>query len=141
MVQFVHQLMCLSCLLEIVYLILAELTHAVVEGFEATSVSPADQSGLWKEQYSLRDFVSGSHFSGGLNEEFKKASVSLLLGRFITQTADSLHGIFFYTCSLKIWLLTCIYLDSCFNLDTHAFDSSTNNYMISQKCNSEMQPR
>lgn len=65
-------------------------------GFEATSVSPADQSGLWKEQYSLRDFVSGSHFSGGLNEEFKKASVSLLLGRFITQTADSLHGIFFF---------------------------------------------
>lgn len=96
MVQFVRQLMCLSCLLEIVYLILAELTCAVIEGFEATSVSPADQSGLWKEQYSLRDLVSGSHFSGGLSEAFKKASFSLLLVRFITLTAGSVHGIFFF---------------------------------------------
>lgn len=96
MVQFVRQLMCLSCLLEIVYLILVELTCAVIEGFEATSVSPADQSGLWKEQYSLRDLVSGSHFSGGLSEAFKKASFSLLLVRFITLTAGSVYGTFFF---------------------------------------------
>lgn len=87
--------MCLSCLLETVYLILAELTCAVVERFEATPVSPADQSGLWKERYSLRGLVSGSHFSGGLSETFKKSSFALLLGRFITQTAGSVHGIFF----------------------------------------------
>lgn len=117
MVQFVHQFMCLSCLLEIVYLILAELTCAVVEGFEATSVSPADQSGLWKEQYSLRDLVSGSHFSGGLSEAFKKASFSLLLVRFITQTAGSVHGIFFFLCeALKYGFLHVLTWILAFNL-------------------------
>lgn len=69
MVQFVHHLMCLSCLLEIVYLIVAELTCAIVEGFKPTSVSPADESGMCKE-YTPRDLVSGNHFSGGLNEAF-----------------------------------------------------------------------
>lgn len=69
MVQFFHQLMCLSCLLEIVYLIVAGLTCAIVEGFDPTSVSLADESGMCKE-YILRDLVSGNHFSGGLNEAF-----------------------------------------------------------------------
>lgn len=67
----------------------------VVETFEPTSVSPADESGAWKEQCTLRDLVSGNHLSCGLNEAFKKASLSLLLTRFITQTAGSVHGTFF----------------------------------------------
>lgn len=96
MVQFVHQLTCLSCLLEIVYLIVAELTCAIVEELEPTSVSPADESGMKKDQYTLRDLVSGNHFSGGLNEAFKKASFSLLLTRFITQTAGFVHETFFF---------------------------------------------
>lgn len=110
-VQFVHQLTHLSCLLEILCLIVAELTCAIVEGFEPTSVSPADERGVQKEQYTLRDLVSGNRFSGGLNEAFKKASFCLLLTRFVTQTAGSIHGTFF-TRSLKIWLLTFIYLDT-----------------------------
>lgn len=79
MVQFVHQFMRLSCLLEVVYLIVAELTYAIVEGFEPTSVSLTDESGVQKEQYILRDLVSGNAFSGGLKEALKKASFSLLL--------------------------------------------------------------
>lgn len=136
-VQFAHQLMCLSCLLESVCLILAELTCAVVERFEATSVSPADQSGVWKEQYSLRDLVSDSHFSGGLSEAFQKASFSFLLGRFITQTAGSIIGFFFFFHeALKYGFLHVLTWILAFSLDTHSFDSSTNNYTISQRRNS-----
>lgn len=69
-VLFVQQLTCISCLLETVCLIAAELTCDIVEGFKAASVSPAD--GVLKTQCTLRDLVSGNHFSGGLNETFKK---------------------------------------------------------------------
>lgn len=67
--QFVHQLTRISCLLETVCLIVAELTHDVVERFEAASVCPAD--GVLKEQCTLRDLLSGNHFSAGLNKTFK----------------------------------------------------------------------
>jgi len=96
MVRFAHQLTSLSCLLEIVYLMVAELTCAIVEVFEPTSLSPADESGVQKEQYMLRDLVSGGHFSGGLNEAFKKASFFVSLTGFITQTAGSVYGILFF---------------------------------------------
>lgn len=66
--------------------------------------------------------MSGSHFSGGLSEEFKKASFSLLLGRFTTQTAGSLHGIFFFLHAvLKYGFLHVLNWIHAFNLDTHAF--------------------
>ena len=74
----------------------AELTCAIVEVFEPTSLSPADESGVQKEQYMLRDLVSGGHFSGGLNEAFKKASFFVSLTGFITQTAGSVYGILFF---------------------------------------------
>lgn len=65
------------------------------EGFEPTSVLAADGSGVWRERCTLRDLVSGNHFSGGLNDAFKKASYSIVLRRFIIQAAGSVHGIFF----------------------------------------------
>lgn len=77
MAQFVHHLTRLSCLLEIMYLLVAGLTCASIERFEQTSVSPADESSVRKEQYSLRNFVSGNHFPRGLNEAFKTATFYL----------------------------------------------------------------
>lgn len=50
----------------------------LLEGFEPTSVSAADDSGVRRERCTLTELVSGNHFSGGLNEAFKKASYSLV---------------------------------------------------------------
>ena len=71
--QFVHQLTCISCLLETVCLIVAELTHDFVERFEPASVCPAD----------------GDRFSAGVNETFKNDLT------YKSQAVGLIHGVLF----------------------------------------------
>lgn len=85
--QFVHQLTCISCLLETVCLIVAELTHDFVERFEPASVCPAD--GVLKEQCTLRDLLSGDRFSAGVNETFKNDLT------YKSQAVGLIHGVLF----------------------------------------------
>lgn len=56
----------------------------LLEGFEPTSVSAADDSGVRRERCTLTELVSGNHFSGGLNEAFIRLPIPLLHTRFIT---------------------------------------------------------